>query len=162
MANSAGAGRAGDVMAHDLQADGRVHGVVIGCRRADGRFLMVRRSRHVPLPRKVCFPGGGICLGESQESACIREVMEELGVTITPLKAVWLHDLEGTNIKLHGWLATLHEGEIHPQPLEIEEVLWLTREEALAHPDGLPTNQAFIDALEMGLKSLRNPGIEQD
>ena len=148
-------------MAHDLQADGRVHGVVIGCRREDGRFLMVRRSRHVPLPRKVCFPGGGICLGESQESACVREVMEELGVTVTPVKAVWWHDLEGTNIKLYGWLATLEAGEFRPEPLEIEEVLWLSREEALAHPDGLATNEAFIDALEAGLKSPQNSGIEE-
>jgi len=150
------------LMAHDLQADGRVHGVVIGCRRADGRFLMIRRSRHVPLPRKVCFPGGGICLGESQESACIREVMEELGVAVRPVKAVWWHDLEGTNIKLYGWLATLETTDFHPKPSEIEEVLWLSREEALAHPDGLPTNEPFIDALEAGLKSLRNSGIRED
>jgi 8-oxo-dGTP diphosphatase/(d)CTP diphosphatase len=146
-------------MAHDLQEDGRVHGVVIGCRREDGRFLMVRRSHNVPLPRKVCFPGGGICLGESQEAACVREVREELGVEVTPLKAVWWHDLEGTNIKLYGWLATLEAGEIRPEPLEIEEVLWLSREEALAHPDGLATNEAFIDALEAGLKLLGNSGI---
>jgi 8-oxo-dGTP pyrophosphatase MutT (NUDIX family) len=148
-------------MAHDLQEDGRVHGVVIGCRRDDGRYLMVRRSRHVPLPRKVCFPGGGICLGETQQAACIREAREELGVAVVPLKPVWWHDLEGTNIKLHGWLATLEPGEITPEPLEIEEVLWLNRDEALAHPDGLPTNRAFIDALEAGLKSLRIPGIRQ-
>ena len=148
-------------MAHDLQDDGRVHGVVIGCRREDGRFLMVRRSRHVPLPRKVCFPGGGICLGESQEAACIREVREELGVGVIPLKPVWWHDLEGTNIKLYGWLATLEPGDLRPEPLEIEEVLRLNREEALAHPDGLATNDAFIEALESGLKSLQNSGIER-
>jgi 8-oxo-dGTP pyrophosphatase MutT (NUDIX family) len=148
-------------MAHDLQEDGRVHGVVIGCRREDGRYLMVRRSRHVPLPRKVCFPGGGICLGETQEAACVREAREELGVGVIPLQPIWWHELEGTNIKLYGWLATLEPGDITPEPLEIEEVLWLSREEALAHPDGLPTNQAFIDALEAGLTSPRISGIRQ-
>ena len=148
-------------MAHELQEDGRVHGVVIGCRREDGRYLMVRRSRHVPLPRRVCFPGGGICVGETQEAACVREAREELGVGVVPLKPVWWHDLEGTSIKLYGWLAMLEPGEIRPEPLEIEEVLWLSREEALAHPDGLPTNQAFIDALEAGLKTLRISGIRR-
>ena len=41
------------------------------------RYLMVRRSRHVPLPGKVCFPGGGMNFGETQEAACIREAQEE-------------------------------------------------------------------------------------
>ena len=27
---------------------------------------------HVTLPGKVCFPGGGVCFGESQAAACVR------------------------------------------------------------------------------------------
>ena len=96
---------------------------------------------------------------ESQEAACIREAREELGICITPCKLVWLHDLAGTNIKLFGWLATLEPCTIRPEPLEIEEVFWMNREEAIAHPDGLPTNPAFIDALEAAHQSLQNPGI---
>ena len=135
-------------MPHEIQSDGRVHGVVFGCRRADGRYLMVRRSAHVPLPGKVCFPGGGVNVGESQADACVREAREELGVCVVPLKPVWLHEFGERKLRLFGWLARLEPGEIRPDPLEVAEVLWLTREEALAHPDGLPTNKAFIDALE--------------
>ena len=140
-------------MAHELQPDGRVHGVVFGCRRAaDARGLMVRRSRHVEiLPGKVCFPGGGVCAGESQPDACAREALEELGATIRPTTCVWRHDFPDRPLTLFGWLAELAEGELRPDPLEVEEVLWLSRDEALAHPDGLPTNQSFIEALERAI-----------
>lgn len=137
-------------MPHEVQGDGRVHGVVFGCRRAsDGRFLMVRRSAHVILPGKVCFPGGGVCVGESQAAACMREAREELGVSLRPIQPVWRHEFPDRALTLFGWLAALdEEPPIRPDPLEIAEVLWLSREEALAHPDGLPTNRHFIDALE--------------
>jgi 8-oxo-dGTP diphosphatase len=140
-------------MAHEVQSDGRVHGVVFGCRRAaDGRYLMVRRSRHVEiLPGKVCFPGGGVCVGESQEAACAREAMEELGVTVRAIQRVWRHEFPDRPLTLFGWRAELApgaEGLIRPEPLEIADVLWLSRDEALAHPDGIPTNASFIAALE--------------
>ena len=137
-------------MPHEVQADGRVHGVVFGCRRvSDGRFLMVRRSRHVAiLPGKVCFPGGGVCLGESQEAACVREAREELGANLTPIQPVWRHEFTDRPLTLFGWLAAVADEPLRPDPLEVAEVLWLNRAEALAHPDGLPTNESFIDALE--------------
>jgi (d)CTP diphosphatase len=134
-------------MPHEIQEDGRVHGVVFGCRRDDGRFLMIRRSRHVPLPRKVCFPGGGVNVGESQAAACVREAREELGISVKPIKAVWACELGHGPIRIFGWLAEWQPGPMHPDPQEVEEVLWLSRAEALAHPDGLETNAAFIDAL---------------
>ncbi len=112
---------------------------------------MVRRSRHVPLPGKVCFPGGGVNIGETQEAACIREAQEELGVGVLPVKAVWRCEFGQGPIKIFGWLAELQPGLIRPEPLEIEEVLWLNRAEAMAHPDAIETNQAFIDALEAAL-----------
>jgi 8-oxo-dGTP pyrophosphatase MutT (NUDIX family) len=134
-------------MAHEVQADGRVHGVVFGCRREDGRFLMIRRSRHVPLPRKVCFPGGGVNLGETQADACIREAREELGIIVRPIKAIWQCEFGERPLLIFGWLAELEPGSMQPDPLEVEEVLWLNRDEALAHVDGIETNQSFIDAL---------------
>jgi 8-oxo-dGTP diphosphatase len=149
--NQPGRGEAGlGSMRHEVQADGRVHGVVFGCRRAaDGRYLMIRRSRHVALPGKVCFPGGGANAGETQAGACLREAMEELGVCVRPIRMVWRHEFEGRGLTLFGWLAELEPGaEFRLDPMEVEEVLWLTREEAVAHPDGLPTNAAFIEALE--------------
>lgn len=156
---TAGTARA---MAHEIQSDGRVHGVIFGCRRADGRYLMVRRSEHVALPLKVCFPGGGMMIGESQADACVREAREELGIDITPIKPVWRHAFGDRPITLFGWLAALAAGEMRPDPLEIAEVLWLLPSEAFAHPDGLATNRDFIEALEAargGIALERSGGV---
>lgn len=36
-----------------------------------------------------CFPGGGILPGETEEECVIREVKEEFGITIMPIKKVY-------------------------------------------------------------------------
>jgi 8-oxo-dGTP diphosphatase len=139
-------------MSHELQSDGRVHGVVFGCRREDGRWLMVRRSRHVAiLPLRVCFPGGGAMVCESLETACIREAREELGISITPVKQVWRHEFTDRPLLLVGFLAEKQPGEIKPDTLEIAEVLWLWKAEPVEHCDGVETNGGFIEALEAAL-----------
>jgi 8-oxo-dGTP diphosphatase len=135
--------------ARHLQADGRLHGVVVGVRRGDGRWLMVRRSSQVSMPGKVCFPGGGIEEGETQEEACVREAHEELGAEVRPLQQVWRYEFADRPITLHGWLAEIAtEGPLSPDPVEVTEVLWLTPGEGSSHIDGLPTNRGFIEALE--------------
>ena len=48
----------------------------------DGRVLAAQRSAAMTLPLKWEFPGGKIEAGESPEECLIRELMEELGVTV--------------------------------------------------------------------------------
>lgn len=146
-------------MGRFYQPDGRVHGVAFGCRRAaDGRWLMVRRSRDLEVfPNRICFPGGGVEQGESQEQACVREAMEELGVRVRPLKSVWRHAFQQYPLTLFGWLAELPEDSnlIVPNPAEIAEVLWLSPQEAAAHPEGVETNPSLIAALEDAIRADR-------
>ena len=115
--------------------------------RADGKYLVIRRSKHVGSPRKVCFPGGTVELGESQESAVVREMWEELRAKVTPLRAVWRHAFADKPLTLFGWVAKLEAPEIEPQAEEIEEVFWLTPEQAWKHADALPTVKDFVDCL---------------
>jgi 8-oxo-dGTP pyrophosphatase MutT (NUDIX family) len=124
------------------------HGVAVAIRRDDGKYLMVRRSRHVRSPLAVCFPGGMVEEGETQEQAVIREMIEELGLRVTPIRAVWRYHWPERNLLLFGWEATLDPGQqLRPDESEIAEVLWLSPEEGCAHPDALPTNRDFIQCL---------------
>src|SRR5215212_10482027 len=92
------------------QSDGRVHGVAVAVRRADGKWLMVRRSGNVGSPHKVCFTGGTVEAGESQEEAVVREMKEELGLTVRPIERVWKHVFPDKPLTLWGWIAEVENG----------------------------------------------------
>ena len=49
-----------------------------------GRFLTIRRSNLVRAPGKVCFPGGHVEPGETEEDAVRREMIEELCIQCEP------------------------------------------------------------------------------
>jgi (d)CTP diphosphatase len=130
-----------------LQPDGRVHGVVIACARPDGRFLCIRRSSTVIAPLKVCFPGGGIEIGESQAAAVVREMHEEVGALVAPLRCTWRWEKPDGNLTLWGWTADLLSTDLHADPLEVAEILWLTGAEVATHPDAMPTNRLFVESM---------------
>lgn len=51
--------------------------------------LMIRRGPSGPDPGYWAPPSGKVEPGERQEAAVIREVKEEVGVTIRPVRKVW-------------------------------------------------------------------------
>src|SRR5688572_11246694 len=98
----------------------------------EGKFLLIRRSQHVRSPGKYCFPGGSIEPGESEELAVVREFAEELNAVVVPIRRLW-QSLTVTNVAISWWLVELADDQsLTPDPLEVESVHWLTREEALA------------------------------
>ena len=125
----------------------RGHGVIVACQRDDGRWLLIRRSAMVRAPFRVCFPGGWIDPGESQEAAAVREMQEELGVEVLPMRCVWQHRFADRPLTLWGWLAELKSPTVTPNPLEVHEVLWLSTDEITKHPDVLPHTDQFMAAL---------------
>jgi 8-oxo-dGTP diphosphatase len=130
-----------------VQPDGKTHGVAVAVSDGQGRWLLVRRSALVAAPLKVCFPGGAVELGETQADAVIREMAEELGVAVRPVRCIWQWDYTESNVLLFGWLAEIEPGPIQPNAAEIAEVMWLTPDEAIAHPDALHTNRHFLQML---------------
>ena len=69
--------------------DGRcVEGVVAVIARAS-RFLVIRRADGIPAGGSWCFPGGAIEPGEDAAAAVVREVREEVGLAIEPIREVW-------------------------------------------------------------------------
>jgi 8-oxo-dGTP pyrophosphatase MutT (NUDIX family) len=128
------------------QTDGRVHGVIIGCRRND-RWLLIRRSDHVAAAGKICFPGGAIEPGEDPAEAARREMLEELGAEVHILRRVWRHDFSDQPLTLWGYLGRLLNAALTPDDHEVSEIVWLTPQQVCAHPDAMPRTAEFLDAL---------------
>ncbi len=124
----------------------------MGLRRDDGRWLLIRRGERVLLsPGGVCFPGGGIEIGEEPEAAAVREIREELGVEVELVRKVWDYDCPDRPLRLIGYLGSTTAVQFQPDPFEVAELLWLTRDEAAAMPDVIPGTMQFIEQLESAL-----------
>ncbi len=133
----------------DYPANPQRQGVVAVVSRA-GRLLVIRRSQQVVAPGALCFPGGGIEPGESAAAALIREIDEELGVAIEPVRVLW-SSVTPWNVALSWWFAQLDPlAELKPNPLEVESVHWMTPESALARAELLESNREFLAAVISG------------
>ncbi len=135
-------------MQRPRQADGRVHGAIVACQRDDGRWLLIRRSRHVAAPLQVCFPGGAVEPGEQRRAAAAREVYEELGVGVELLDRVWRHDFDDKPLALFGYRGRLLSHDLSPDPHEVAETHWLSGDEIRAHRDAMVRTTDFLAALE--------------
>ena len=67
----------------------------------------------------------------SEEEALVREVREELGVEATPVAKVRECPMEGDGMPLHWWTAGIGPRELRPDPDEVADARWVTREEFL-------------------------------
>lgn len=108
---------------------------------------MIRRSENVAAPLKVCFPGGAIETGEHRDAAAIREMREEVGLTVELVAQVWQHDFTDRNLTLFGYLAKFNGDTPKPCVHEVAEILWLTSDQARTHPDAMPMTDRFVQAL---------------
>jgi 8-oxo-dGTP diphosphatase len=115
-----------------------------------GRLLVIRRSQQVVAPGAFCFPGGAIESGETEPEALIREIQEELGVGIRPLRQLW-QCVTPWNVQLAWWLA---ESPVNcawkPNADEVESIHWLTPIEIGELPELLVSNHQFLRALAAG------------
>ena len=116
----------------------------------DGRMLVIRRSQSVVAPGAFCFPGGGIEPGETEAQALVREIREELGVAVKPVRRIW-QSVTPWGVDLAWWLADLAaDADPVPNPTEVESLHWHTPQEMAGLPELLESNRDFLDALESG------------
>ncbi len=116
----------------------------------DGRMLVIRRSRHVIAPLTYCFPGGGIEEGETEETAVVREVQEEVGVTIHPLRRLW-ECVTAWKVHLAWWLADMEASAATvANPREVESIHWFTPQEMADLPELLESNREFLQLIQHG------------
>ena len=96
------------------------------------------------------FPGGKVQQGETAEEAIVREIEEELRVTIHPDKFVTTVDYDYPNFHLtmHCFLSTIEAGEIEMK--EHEALRWLAPDE-LDRVEWLPADVEVVEKLKAHL-----------
>lgn len=118
----------------------------------EGCYLVIVRSENVIAPGKICFPGGGIEPNESPEEALIRECREEIGVRVRPIRQLD-ESVTPWRVRLAWWSAELvDDTPIVPNPKEVADILWLSVDEMLEHPDLLESNVLFLNKLKQGFE----------
>ena len=121
--------------------------------RAEGReFLLAQRPEGKVYAGYWEFPGGKVEPGESVRDALIRELQEELGITVTDC-APWLtrqFTYPHATVRLNFWRATAWTGEIGiTAPLEHSAVDWLKCGESATVSPILPANDPILKALAL-------------
>ncbi len=112
----------------------------------DGKILATQRG-YGDFKDGWEFPGGKMEPGETAEAAIVREIEEELAVTIKPEKLVTTVDCDYPkfHLTMHCFLATISEGTI--SLLEHEAMKWLAKEE-LDSVAWLPADVEVVEKLK--------------
>jgi 8-oxo-dGTP pyrophosphatase MutT (NUDIX family) len=127
----------------------RGHGVVAIARRGE-HFLAIRRGPTLRAGGQVCFPGGHIESGEADHEAVVRECLEELAAPVRPVQRVW-RSVTAWGTALAWWTVELEEAvTLVPDPVEVDEIFWLTLEQLASHPDLLEGNREFLSGVRSG------------
>jgi 8-oxo-dGTP diphosphatase len=95
------------------------------------KVLIIQRSADVPYPGYWAPLSGKMEPQEDQAEAVVREVREEVGLTVRPVRKVWECTAASGSHKLHWWLAEWVSGDLRPDPREVADARWLDVEEVL-------------------------------
>lgn len=96
----------------------------------EDRFLCAQRSELMRHPLKWEFPGGKVEMGEKLHDCIVREVREELNLTISVRRILSrsIHNYEdGTTVVLYPFICHVEKNAL--VLLEHKEVRWLNRSE---------------------------------
>jgi 8-oxo-dGTP diphosphatase len=93
------------------------------------KILLIERSSTVPFTGYWGPLSGKVEPGESQEAAVVRESMEEVGLTVRPVRKVWENITTSGTYRLHWWLAEYVSDELVLDTREASKARWVTVEE---------------------------------
>jgi ADP-ribose pyrophosphatase YjhB (NUDIX family) len=116
----------------------------------DGKVLIVRRARP-PANGVYTLPGGGVEVGENLMQAVAREVLEETGLTVTPVALAGYREAiardDDGRVERHFVILPFAARWIAGEPVlndELSEAMWLRPAELT----GLTTTQGLAEIIE--------------
>ena len=137
--------------------------------RADGsEFLLAQRPEGKVYAGYWEFPGGKVEPGETVREALVRELQEELGITVTACSP-WLTRVftyPHATVRLNFWRVTAWDGEIGiTAPLEHSAVDWQKCGKSASVAPILPANDPILKALAlpttMAITMAESEGVER-
>jgi 8-oxo-dGTP diphosphatase len=117
--------------------------------RGEHEFLLARRPEGKVYAGWWEFPGGKVEAGESFHDALVRELHEELGITITQATP-WLtreFSYPHATVRIRFFRVTAWQGEIHPH--EHDAIAWLRTDQAPTVEPILPANGPILKGLAL-------------
>jgi NAD+ diphosphatase len=109
-----------------------------------GKEILLARSPHFA-PGVYSTLAGFVEPGESLEGTVHREILEEVGITVTNLRYFGSQPWPFPNSLMIGFVADYGFGDLTPQPGEIEDAGWFTVDNLPGLPSRLSIARALID-----------------
>jgi 8-oxo-dGTP diphosphatase len=125
-----------------------VAGLVIG---EGDRVLITQRRADQALPLQWEFPGGKVEPGEAPVDALVRELREEIGVTVA-VGRIWdvlFHAYPAFDLVMLVYVCRIVDGS--PRAVEVADLAWVAARD-LARWDILPADRPLVERL--GVESL--------
>jgi 8-oxo-dGTP diphosphatase len=112
-----------------------------------GRVLIAQRPAGKPLAGRWEFPGGKLLDGEEPYAGLVRELREELGVTIRAADRLlrYAHRYPERTVWLDMWIVTDWSGEVHPH--DNQALAWVEPARLDEH-DILEADRPIVEALQ--------------
>ena len=111
--------------------------------------VLLARGVHWTIPMYSCL-AGFVEPGESLEDAVMREVTEEVGVTVARPRYFGSQPWPFPNSLMVGFFADHVDGEIECDPTEIQDANWYTRDDLPMIPPRISIARKLIDAWVAG------------
>jgi 8-oxo-dGTP diphosphatase len=111
------------------------------------RVLIAQRPYGKHMAGRWEFPGGKVAAGETQPQALVRELREELGVTVVASRPFMRlsHEYDDRVVELSLWIVDIFSGE--PVGLDGQQLKWMAVE-ALGKEDILEADAPFVVGLQ--------------
>jgi 8-oxo-dGTP diphosphatase len=123
-----------------------VAGLIVG---DDRRVLITQRRADQALPLQWELPGGKVEPGEAPTAALVRELTEELGITVA-VGRIWdvlFHAYPAFDLVMLVYPCRLAPGSPPPRAVEVADLAWVETSELPGAWDILPADRPLIDRL---------------